>query len=87
MFLAKIYVCLKPNVLDPQGKAVTNSLHQLGYASVAETRISKYIEISFDTSDREQAKLETEKICRDLLANPNTEHYSFTLEDKEGGQA
>ncbi|MCB5247950.1 MAG: phosphoribosylformylglycinamidine synthase subunit PurS [Candidatus Cloacimonetes bacterium] len=87
MILARIYVCLKPNVLDPQGKAVTNSLRQLGYASVAETRVSKYIEISFDTSNREQAKLETERICRDLLANPNTEHYSFTLEDKEGGKA
>jgi phosphoribosylformylglycinamidine synthase len=87
MILAKIYVCLKPNVLDPQGKAVTNSLRQLGYSSVEETRVSKYIEISFHTTDPEQARRETEQICRDLLANPNTEHYHFTLEEREDGQA
>ncbi len=87
MILAKIFVCLKPNVLDPQGKAVTNSLQQLGYSSVAETRVSKYIEISFEGIGLEQAKLETENICRDLLANPNTEHYHYSLENKEDGQA
>ena len=87
MILAKIYVCLKPNVLDPQGKAVTNSLRQLGYSSVEETRVSKYIEITFTTDDAEAARLETEKICNDLLANPNTEQYSFTLEAMEAGQA
>lgn len=87
MILAKIFVCLKPNVLDPQGKAITNSLLQLGYASVAETRVSKYIEISFTTSDMERARLETEQICRDLLANPNTEHYHFTLAEREDAQA
>jgi phosphoribosylformylglycinamidine synthase len=87
MYLAKIYVRLKPNVLDPQGKAVSNSLHQLGYGKVVETRISKYIEITFDSSDEESVRQQTEKICSDLLANPNTEHYSYTLEPKEGGEA
>ncbi len=87
MILAKIYVCLKHNVLDPQGKAVTNSLHQLGYSSVAETRVSKYIELSFDTADMDQAKRETEEICQNLLANPNTELYDFTLEETEGVKA
>ncbi len=87
MILAKIYVCLKPNVLDPQGKAVTNSLHQLGYIAVVETRVSKYIELSFDTADLEQARRDTEQICRDLLANPNTEHYHYSLEETEGEPA
>ncbi len=87
MFQARIFVRLKPNVLDPQGKAVSNTLRQLGYANVAETRVSKYIEITFTTDDAEAARLETEKICNDLLANPNTEQYSFTLEAMEAGQA
>ncbi|MFO8144334.1 MAG: phosphoribosylformylglycinamidine synthase subunit PurS [Candidatus Syntrophosphaera sp.] len=80
MILAKIYVSLKPNVLDPQGKAVTNSLHQLGYDKVLETRVSKYIEIRFREAERRQVEQEVEKICNDLLANPNTENYSYTLE-------
>lgn len=83
MFQARIFVRLKPNVLDPQGKAVTNSLHQLGYGEVVETRISKYIEITFDTDDAEAARLSAQKICEDLLANPNTEHYDFTIEPRE----
>lgn len=86
MILTKIHVFLKPNVLDPQGKAVTNTLHQLGYSSVDETRVSKYIEISFNYSDPELAKRETEKICSNLLANPNTEHFHFTLEQREENQ-
>ncbi len=80
MILARIYVSLKPSVLDPQGKAVTNSLHQLGYGGVLETRVSKYIEIKFDGSDKQRVEEEVEKICNDLLANPNTENYSYTLE-------
>ena len=54
MLKAKIYVQLKANVLDPQGKAVTNSLHNLGYTEVIETRISKYIEMRFRNDNREQ---------------------------------
>jgi len=81
MLKAKIFVQLKPSVLDPQGKAVTNSLHNLGFAEVHETRISKYIEIRFDSDDREQTGKQVEKICDSLLANPNTETYHFELEE------
>jgi phosphoribosylformylglycinamidine synthase len=81
MLAAKIFVRLKPNVLDPQGKAVSNSLHQLGFDKVVETRVSKYIEMTFDSSDREEVRAEVERICSELLANPNTETYSYTLEE------
>ncbi|MDD4309010.1 MAG: phosphoribosylformylglycinamidine synthase subunit PurS [Candidatus Cloacimonetes bacterium] len=83
MYKAKIFVQLKASVLDPQGKAVTNSLHNLGFADVAETRISKYIEISIDSADEAKAKTEIEQICDSLLANPNTETYNFVLEKQE----
>ena len=76
---AKIFVQLKANVLDPQGKAVTNSLHNLGYADVVETRISKYIEMIFSSEDREKVTSEVENICNDLLANPNTETYHYEI--------
>lgn len=84
MILAMIYVCLKPNVLDPQGKAVTNSLRQLGYSSVEETRVSKYIEITFKDTDRQAVEADVQKICTDLLANPNTENFSYTIEPHGG---
>jgi len=81
MLKAKIFVQLKPSVLDPQGKAVTNSLHNLGFAKVLESRISKYIEITFDSQDRDLTAAEVEKICKSLLANPNTETYHYELQE------
>lgn len=80
MLKAKIFVRLKPSVLDPQGKAVTGTLTQLGYDTVLDTRVSKYIEITFKEDDPAAVKTKVEKICDSLLANPNTEHYSFELE-------
>ncbi len=84
MFIVKIFVRLKPNVLDPQGKAVSNSLHQLGYVKVVETRVSKYIEITFKDTDRQAVEADVQKICTDLLANPNTENFSYTIEPHGG---
>ena len=81
MLKAKIFVQLKPSVLDPQGKAVTNSLSHLGYDNVVETRISKYIEISLDTWDLAAAQKQIDNICNSLLANPNTETYHFVIEE------
>ena len=83
MLKAKIYVQLKANVLDPQGKAVTNSLHNLGYTEVIETRISKYIEMRFMNDNREQVSQEVKQICQDLLANPNTETYQYEIISEE----
>jgi len=83
MLKAKIFVQLKPSVLDPQGKAVTNSLHNLGFDKVLQTRISKYIEINFDSDDRDFVSTQTTRICDSLLANPNTETYRFELEEIE----
>jgi phosphoribosylformylglycinamidine synthase PurS subunit len=80
MLKAKIHVFLKPSVLDPQGQAVTNSLHSLGYSTIKETRISKYIEIQFEDNDEKQVSEQVHTICDKLLANPNTEKYSFELE-------
>lgn len=80
MLKAKIFVRLKGSVLDPQGKAVTQSLHQLGFQDVIDTRVSKYIELVINETDKEKAKAEIDSICDKLLANPNTETYDFSLE-------
>lgn len=80
MLKAKIHVFLKPSVLDPQGQAVTNSLHSLGYTAIQETRISKYIEILFEDDDADKVSEQVHTICDKLLANVNTEKYAFELE-------
>ncbi|MFC7063253.1 phosphoribosylformylglycinamidine synthase subunit PurS [Halobacillus seohaensis] len=75
----KIYITLKEGVLDPQGKAVQNSLHSLEYNNVADVRIGKYMEVMLeDTSDIEQ---QVDKMCDQLLANPVIEDYSYTIEE------
>lgn len=79
MTKAKIYVQLKPSVLDPQGKAVTNSLHALGYDTVMDTRVSKYIEVIFNEAISDELRVKVNSICDKLLANLNTETYSFEL--------
>ena len=79
MLKAKIYVKLKASVLDPQGKAVTNSLHNLGFTDISETRISKYIEMNFTIDNIEKVSQEVEYICNNLLANPNTEIYQYEI--------
>lgn len=83
MLKAKIFVQLKASVLDPQGKAVTNSLHNLGFADVSETRISKYIEVNFASADAAHVTAQVKQICDSLLANPNTETYHFEIVPQE----
>ncbi|MCD4828573.1 MAG: phosphoribosylformylglycinamidine synthase subunit PurS [Candidatus Cloacimonetes bacterium] len=78
---AKVFVSLKPDVLDPQGKVVMQTLNNLGYNSVRQVRVSKMIEIELDTADREAARVELERAADKVLANPNTETFRIELED------
>lgn len=80
MLKAKIYVTLKPSVLDPQGKVVMQTLHNLGYANVCDARVSKYIELTFKSDDEAAVRTELDAICDKVLANPNTEIYRFEIE-------
>ena len=81
LFLAKIYVTLKPAVNDPQGRTVLAGLKSLGFTSVKEVRAGKYIEISVQGPSRNEASTQVTKMCEKLLANPVLEEYSFELED------
>ena len=83
MFLARVYVTLKPAVNDPQGLTVMGGLHSLGYASVDDVRIGKYLEIRVDTENQDQAESDVAVICDRLLANPVIENYRFTVERVE----
>jgi phosphoribosylformylglycinamidine synthase len=84
VFLARIYVTLKPAVNDPQGLTVMGGLHSLGYEAVSDVRIGKYMEIRLDEDDPTVAERAVSQMCDQLLANPVIEDFRFTLEPHEG---
>jgi len=81
VFLAKVYVTLKPTVNDPQGLTIKGGLHSLGFASVESVRAGKYMEIRLDGDSRQEAERLLNEMCRQLLANPIIENYRFELEE------
>ncbi|MBF6601052.1 MAG: phosphoribosylformylglycinamidine synthase subunit PurS [Dehalococcoidia bacterium] len=81
MYLARVYVTLKPTVNDPQGLTIRGGLHALGFADVASVRAGKYMEIRVDAGDRAAAEAQVDEMCRKLLANPVIEDFRFDLEE------
>ena len=72
----RVYVLLKPTVLDPQGQTIRAALAGVGHASIAEVRQGKFFEIVLAPgTPRERAEREMAEIARDVLANPVIEEY------------
>jgi phosphoribosylformylglycinamidine synthase len=80
---ARITITLKPGVLDPQGKAIAGALHALGFGAVGNVRQGKYIEVEVAESDPARARVEVERMCEQLLANPLIESYEIELTGTE----
>ena len=77
---AKVYVTLKPSVLDPQGKAIHHTTELLGFENVGDIRQGKFFEIALDDSlSPAQAEETVDKIAKDILANPVIEEYRVEL--------
>ncbi len=73
---AKVYVTLKPSILDPQGKAIHHSVELLGFQSIEDVRQGKYFEIVFAGEVPEsEAREAAEQIAKNVLANPVIEDY------------
>lgn len=81
MFLAKVYVTLKPTVNDPQGLTIRGGLHTLGFPSVHSVRAGKYLEIQLEAASGGDAAAQVQVMCRKLLANPVIEQFRFELEE------
>ena len=81
MFLARVYITLKPTVNDPEGLTVRGGLHSLGFDSVEEVRAGKYLEIKIEDADRKVAEQQVTEMCQKLLANPIIEDFRFELDD------
>ncbi|NMG21664.1 phosphoribosylformylglycinamidine synthase subunit PurS [Brasilonema bromeliae] len=82
-YLAKIFVTLRPSVLDPAGVAVQSGLKQMGYDDVEQVRIGKYIEVTFTSQDEDTARQNLDRMCDQMLANPVIENYRFDLIEVE----
>ena len=78
--LAKVYVTLKPGVLDPAGKAIEHSLHALGFSEVTGVRLGKYLEVQVDGHPGAATEKRVDDMCRQLLANGVIEDYRFELQ-------
>jgi len=83
MYLAKVYITLKPTVNDPQGLTIRGALHTLGFSAVQEVRAGKYIEIKIEENGLEKARAEVQDMCKKLLANTVIENFRFELEPLE----
>lgn len=78
--VARVFITLKPGVLDPAGKAVESSLHTLGFQEVGSVRLGKYIELQLPDGDGAAARARVEEMCRKLLANTVVENYRVELQ-------
>ena len=81
MFLAKVFVTLKPTVNDPQGLTVLGGLKTLGFTSVESVRLGKYLEVKINETDRTKAEALASEMCQKLLANPVIEEFRCELEE------
>ena len=73
----KVVVTLKNGVLDPQGKAIQQTLNGMGFSSVNEVRQGKFFEVEVNEKDEARAKIKVEDMCKKLLANLVIENFEI----------
>jgi phosphoribosylformylglycinamidine synthase subunit PurS len=78
-YTAHINVMPLKELLDPQGKAVNNSLHNLGLGQVENVRVGKHITLTVEAASKDEAGKITEEACKKLLVNQVMESFDFTL--------
>lgn len=78
-FLADIDIMPLKALLDPQGKAVTGSMKNLGLPEIENVRIGKHITLEIEATSEDTAKAKVDEACKKLLCNPIMESYEFKL--------
>jgi phosphoribosylformylglycinamidine synthase len=80
-FVSEINVMPLKALLDPQGKAVTMTLHNNGYTKIENVRIGKHITLEIEADSREAAEKQVNEICTKLLHNPIMESFQITISE------
>ncbi|MCI0657694.1 MAG: phosphoribosylformylglycinamidine synthase subunit PurS [Acidobacteria bacterium] len=75
----RVTVMVKKGVLDPQGKTILGSLHQLGYKEVTDVKAGKILELSLPKMGKAQLEKKVKEMCDKLLANTIIEDYEFEV--------
>ena len=68
-------------LLDPQGKAVTATMKNIGLATITEVRIGKHITLEVEAGNQDEATRQVESACQKLLANPIMESFTFDIRE------
>ena len=76
----KVFVTPRKGILDPQGRAVEQALVSLGFTSVSDVRIGKYIVLEIASRSAAEARDQAHRMCERLLANPLIEDYTLEVE-------
>jgi phosphoribosylformylglycinamidine synthase len=80
-FIAEIDVMPLKTLLDPQGKAVSASMGNVGLSEIENVRIGKHITLQIDAENKEIAETKVDEACRKMLCNQIMESFEFTLEE------
>ena len=81
-FIAEINIMPLKTLLDPQGKAVSASMKNIGLSEIQNIRIGKHITLQIDAENKERATAKVDEACKKMLCNQIMESYTFTLTEK-----
>lgn len=76
-FRVAVHVVPRRGLLDPQGKAVADALHTLGFGAVSSVHVGRHLVLELDAPDADGARSLTREMCERLLANPVTEDFNI----------
>ena len=77
---AKVYVTLKPSILDPQGKTIAQARHTMGYDSITDVRQGKFFELDIEADSSDEARATVSEVAERVLANPVIESYRVEVD-------
>lgn len=84
MIKARVVVFLKPDVMDPQGEAISHALASLGHKGIKKARVGRAFDLEIDTHDAAAAREQVKQMCESLLANMVIEKYEIEIGELEG---
>ncbi|HUO52631.1 MAG TPA: phosphoribosylformylglycinamidine synthase subunit PurS [Gemmatimonadaceae bacterium] len=76
-FRVSVHIVPRQGILDPQGKAVADALHTLGFRGVGDVRVGRHLVLDVDAASRQAAEQSVREMCERLLANPVTEDFEI----------